>query len=169
MASYRRPKGAINRHIADWNNGRLYYSSIQNGFSTSTTQKYGLQNVSSTGSSLIVWDCTIEIGRFTAAVNPLGIASWEVAKVPIVGTLNVLQPIDPQSPTTNSGIGNNIDDSSLVSGRTQYNALSDAGIWRWNGGIPMAIIRPGYTLLAEYVITNAFACLSVVVELADFP
>ena len=169
MASYRRPKGAVVRPIPDWNVQRLFYGGIQNGFVSAQNYTDGFTNRETDGSSLIVWDCTIAIGRFTAATYTLATADWFIAQLPAPGTTAPFGPVDPTIGGINSVLAHNYDTSSLPGGLPVYNVLSGEGIWRWPNPFPLAIVRPGFSFLVQFVFTNGTAAMSVIVERASFP
>jgi hypothetical protein len=169
MASYRRPKGTVVRPIPDWNVQNLYYASSFNAASGNLDYFDGVLNTETDGSSLIVWDCTIALGAFTAGVEVIGSADWFLAQVPPAPNNFGLAPVDPTQANPLSQMGHSYDTSNLVTGMPFYSALAGPGIWRWTNPFPMAVIRPGFALLVEFTYNNATASLSVIVEKAFFP
>jgi hypothetical protein len=169
MASYRRPKGTVVRPIPDWNVRNLYFGVIQNGTQGSISYTDGFTNKESDGTSLIIWDCTISLGRFLATTNVLGTAEWFIAQVPDPVTPNPMGCVVSTDAGIPSFCGHNYDTSNLSTPIPGYAALSGEGIWRWENNFPLAVITPGFSFLVSFVYTTATAGFSVIVEKAAFP
>jgi hypothetical protein len=169
MASYRRPKGTVVRPIPDWNSKDLYYGGIQNSSLGGLDYFDGVQNLETDGSSLIIWDCTISLGAFTAGTQVIGSADWFLAQVPQHAFPGQLAPLDPIGPTILSVVNHGFDTSNLVTGMPFYTVLSGPDTWRWPNPWPMAIIRPGFTWLVNFIYNNATAGFGVIVEKAFYP
>lgn len=170
MASYRRPKGTVVRHVPDWNSRNLYYGFIQNSFSSAQDYFDGFTNQETDGSSLIIWDCTISLGHFTAPDNLAQSAAWLILPAVQVGPVIGFAPVDPFSPSIASTLNHNYNTSaSLLTNTPFYAALSDQQTWQWPHEWPMAIIRPGWSFLVNFVFHNATAGLGVLVERSAYP
>lgn len=166
MASYRRPKGIVVRHIPDWNSNWVGFSSLFAGGTGTSTQTLGLFNNANDGSYFVVWDCTMSIGPVVAASVPLGNAVWQIAKAPITGFTDPCAPINPMSPmgTPYGLIVSGFNTSGIDPNAAVYQSLDDIGTWVWPHDWPMCVVPVGYSLIATYGLTNAQASFSVMFE-----
>lgn len=169
MASYRRPKGTVVRHVPDWNSAKLYYGFIQNSFSSAQDYFDGFTNFETDGSSLVIWDCTISLQHFSAADNSSQSADWLILPAVQQGPVIGFAPIDPFSASIMSTLNHNYDTSAaLLTNTPFYAALSGQGTWQWPHEWPMAVIRPGWSFLVNFAFTNATAGLGVLVERTQY-
>lgn len=168
MPSYRNPKGVVTRPVPDWNSGNLNYGGNIEGIGGTLTNAFALLNNDALGGLLIIWDCTISIGRFTAGVAPLGTAFW------FTGTVVLPNPGATGSPVVAIGsqqpglfINNAVVDQ-VGAGTSSYEALAGEGVWRWDKPFPMAILNANLALFVQYTLTNAQVTFGVVYEWAPF-
>lgn len=156
--------------MPDWNLKNLVYGGVQNGFAALTNYSAGCTNVDTAGGCFVVWDCTITVGRFSATVFPtvssmsMGLTNGAVivAATPAVSVDTYFAP-NKLVFDANYNIFN-VDPTPIM-----YTPLSGEGVWRWQNPFPLAVIRPGFTLLLLYAATQATVSFSAVCEYAFFP
>lgn len=170
MASYRRPKGAVVRPIPDWNLQKCCYGGVQNGFAAMTSFSAGCTNQDTQGGSFIIWDCTVSVGRFDAAVNPtvqfMNLGTFQGAV--IVGATPAVN-VDPTVGAYPMVFDSNYNLTTLEPNSSAYVPLSGEGTWRWTNNFPMAIVRPGWSLLLIYQATQAMVGFAAFAEYSQFP
>ena len=170
MASYRRPKGSVTRHPADWNSNNVAYTGLFSGGSGNGSGNLGLLNNDALGRVFVVWDCTISIGALTAGTAFTGNAVWEVAQAPVSGG-GFTDPcafINPFMGTPSGLVVSGFDVSKLDPNRAQYSALAGAGTWVWPHEFPMAILPVNYALIVEFGWTSANVNFGVLYEIARY-
>lgn len=170
MASYRRPKGTVVRPIPDWNVQKLCYGGVQNGFAANTSFNAGCTNSDTSGGTFIVWDSTITVGRFAAATAPVvTFMSLGIFSGAILVAASQASPVDPTIAAPLLFFDSNYNITNLTTITSAYVPLSGEGTWRWANPFPLALIRPGFSLMLFYQATGATVGFAAVAEYAPFP
>lgn len=170
MPSFRRQRGIITRPIPDWNVQNLCYGGVQNGFAALTSFNAGCTNADKLGGSFFIWDCTITVGRFSAATAPtVTFMSLGVFSGAQLVAASQATPMDPLVPAPPMFFVSNYNVTNLNTISSSYVPLSGEGTWRWTNPFPLAIIRPNLSLILLYQATQALVGFAAVAEYAQYP
>jgi hypothetical protein len=150
MASFRRPRGTVVRHIPDWKVGQLHaLNNTTTGGGAGTNNGFGLVNDAGQGQALVVWHLEA-FARLVAAPTTIQLLTlYLYTGAPLAVTIPG-QPLDTNQAFQGGSCWNipqaaNPPNSSLLPFLDV--PMSPTG-WRWEHDWPICVVRPGISLLA---------------------
>lgn len=146
MASFRRPKGTVVRHIPDWKSGQLLaLNSATTGGIIGSDNGAGLFNDAGQGQVLVVWHAyafarTVAVPT-TIQLATLGFLNGNAGAITTQG-----QPLDLQQPWLGGSVFAIPPAASLTTNDFMDVPMTGTG-WQWPHDYPICVVRPGFSLL----------------------
>lgn len=148
MASSRRPKGTVVRHIPDWKVGQLAaLNNVQTGGAIGTDNGAGLFNDSGQGQVLVVWHvyafARLVATPTTIQLATLGFLNGNAGQITTQG-----QPLDLQQPWPGGSCFTLPHGASFTTNDFMDVPMGPDG-WMWPHNWPLCVVRPGFSLIVN--------------------
>jgi hypothetical protein len=166
MASFRRPRGTVVRHIPDWKTGQLHgLNNVTTGGGGGTFNGFGLVNDTGQGQPIVVWHM-YAFARLVAAPTTIQVGTLGFYAGAPLSLTTPGQPLDLQQPYLGGSVWG-IPPASAPNTNDFMDIPSSPTGWVWPHDWPICIVRPGQSLLYYVVGPVQDVAVGWIWEIAD--